>query len=271
VRVTAAELDCWLADLEARHLSDLQFREVSRALRALSATYVERREKIRGGAALSGAGKRAAFAMFYGPLHFLLVSEIVRALDLKTASSSAIVDLGCGTGVAGAAWASEQEPRASVHGIDINPWALGEAEHTWRAFALSGRARRGDFVATPWPKGRAAVVAAFAVNELSDASRAALLQRLLDPDSKDDGVRGKDPVPGGHGGAGGTAPVLIIEPLARAAAPWWRAWRDGFERAGGRADEWRFRLALPPLVAKLDRAAGLDHRELTARSLVITG
>ena len=252
--MTAAELDRWLADLEARHLADLQFREVSRALRALSATYVERREKIREGAALSGAGKRAAFAMFYGPLHFLVVSEIVRALDLKTAGPSAIVDLGCGTGVAGAAWASQQEPRAVVHGIDVNPWALGEAEHTWRAFALSGRAKRGDFVATPWPKGRAAVVAAFAVNELSESSRAALLAKLLDT-----------------GGAGGRAPVLIIEPLARAVTPWWRAWRDAFERAGGRADEWRFRLPLPPLVAKLARAAGLDHRELTARSLVITG
>lgn len=269
--MTDEVFDRWVADLEARHLSDLQFREVSRALRALSATYVERREKLKEGAALSGAGKRAAFAMFYGPLHFLLVREIVRALDLSRPGPPAIVDLGCGTGVAGAAWASQPEPRAVVHGIDVNPWALGEAEHTWRAFALSGRARRGDFVATPWPEGRAAVVAAFAVNELSDASRAALLQRLLDPDPKDRGVRGKDPVPGGHGGAGGTAPVLIIEPLARAAAPWWRVWRDAFERAGGRADEWRFRLPLPPLVTKLDRAAGLDHRELTARSLVITG
>jgi hypothetical protein len=38
---------------------------------------------------------------------------------------------------------------------------------------------------------------------------------------------------------------------------------------GGRADEWRFRAELPPIVAKLDRAAGLDHRELTARSLWI--
>ena len=266
--MTAAELDRWLADLESRHLSELQFREVSRALRALSATYVERREKLKEGAALSGAGKRAAFAMFYGPLHFLLVKEIVRALELARPGPRAIVDLGCGTGVAGAAWASEQEPRASVHGIDINPWALGEADRTWRAFALSGRARRGDFVATPWPKGRAAVVAAFAVNELSDASRARLLQRLLDPDPKNDGVRGRDPVPGG---TGGEAPVLVIEPLARAAAPWWRAWRDAFERAGGRADEWRFRLPLPSLVTKLARAAGLDHRDLTARSLVITG
>ena len=29
-----------------------------------------------------------------------------------------------------------------------------------------------------------------------------------------------------------------------------------FGRAGGRADEWRVRIELPPIVAKLDRAAG---------------
>ena len=43
--------------------------------------------------------------------------------------------------------------------------------------------------------------------------------------------------------------------------------RGEVEAAGGRADEWRFRLALPPIVAKLDRAAGLNHREITGRSL----
>ena len=50
------------------------------SLRALSATYVERRDRLREGAALAGAGKRAAFALFYGPLHYLLVRDIVRSL-----------------------------------------------------------------------------------------------------------------------------------------------------------------------------------------------
>ncbi|HMC56134.1 MAG TPA: hypothetical protein VKH19_13220, partial [Gemmatimonadaceae bacterium] len=63
----------WIAALEARHLAALTFSQVSRALRALSSTYVERRQKLAGGAALSGAGKRAAFALFYGPLHHMLV------------------------------------------------------------------------------------------------------------------------------------------------------------------------------------------------------
>jgi hypothetical protein len=39
------------------------------------------------------------------------------------------------------------------------------------------------------------------------------------------------------------------------------------EASGGRADEWRVRTELPAIVAKLDRATGLDHREITGRSL----
>ena len=73
-----AAFDLWIQSLEARHLSDLRFPEVSRALRALSSTYIERRGSILHGAALGGAGKRAAFALFYGPLHYLIVEELVR-------------------------------------------------------------------------------------------------------------------------------------------------------------------------------------------------
>src|SRR5437899_2677183 len=56
-------LAAWMAALEARHLAELTFSEVSRALRALSSAYVERRAKLARGAALDGAGKRAAFAL----------------------------------------------------------------------------------------------------------------------------------------------------------------------------------------------------------------
>jgi hypothetical protein len=63
--------------------------------------------------------------------------------------------------------------------------------------------------------------------------------------------------------------VLIVEPLAGFVTPWWPAWRQRFEALGGRADEWRFTAELPPVVQRLDRAAGLDHRELTGKSLWI--
>src|SRR5438477_258532 len=131
----------WMAALEARHLAQLTFSEVSRALRALSSTYVERRQKLAAGAALSGAGKRAAFAL----------------------------------------------------------------------------------------------------NELGDAERDALMARLVERARQGDRI-------------------LIVEPLAGFVARWWNRWRDTFEAAGGRADEWRLRTELPAIVAKLDRAAGLNHR-----------
>src|SRR5687768_1764006 len=97
--------DNWIHDRETRHLADLQFNEVSRALRALSSAYVERRHRLKEGAALSGAGKRAAFALFYGPLHFLIVREIVSAVGAAGRPIRSLHDLGCGTGAAGAAWA----------------------------------------------------------------------------------------------------------------------------------------------------------------------
>src|SRR5688572_3719893 len=109
----------WLAALETRHLADLRVPEVTRALRALSSAYVERRHTSHpsghGGSsrqvhgALDTAGKRAAFALFYGPLHFIAVAEVVRRLEAARPGPAKIIDIGCGTGVAGAAWALTAE------------------------------------------------------------------------------------------------------------------------------------------------------------------
>ena len=236
----------WIEALEARHLSDLTFAEVARALRALSSTYVERRHKLTDGAALSGAGKRAAFALFYGPLHFLLVHHIARTMVSDT--SDTLIDLGCGTGASGAAWATASPRPPRMVGIDRHPWAVGEASRTYREFGLDGRARQDDIATAKLPNGPASILAAFTLNELSETSRSAMLTRLVDRASRGDRV-------------------LVVEPLAGFVAPWWNRWRDAFTDAGGRADEWRVRAELPPIVAKLDRAAGLNHREITGRSL----
>jgi SAM-dependent methyltransferase len=249
--VGADPLAAWLDALEKRHLEHLTFAEIRRALQALSSLYVERRERLGSGAALESAGKRAAFALYYGPLHFLLVREIVRALGAASPPVGRVIDLGCGTGAAGAAWAVEAG-RATVEGVDRSGWAVDEARWTLARLGLRGDARRGDVHAVPMPAGRAAVLAAFIVNELGEADREHLRDRLL-------------------GAAESGARVLVIEPLARRALPWWPAWEEAFVGRGGRADEWRFPARLPPLVAKLDRAAGLDHRELTGRSLWLPG
>src|SRR3954467_5259073 len=102
----ADRMNGWMAALEARQLADLTFPEVSRSLRALSSAYVERRTRLTEGAALAGAGKRAAFALFYGPLHFLLVRHIVASLGRTAAIEGMLVALGCGTGASSAAWAT---------------------------------------------------------------------------------------------------------------------------------------------------------------------
>lgn len=245
--MTDQAFDAWMRDLERRYLAELTFPEVSRALRALSSAYVERRSRLAQGAALSGAGKRAAFALFYGPLHHLLVRHIAAALPHAKNIRGALVDLGCGTGASGAAWAAICSTAPAIVAIDRNPWAVEEARRTHRAFGLSARARVGDAARVEVP-GRSAVLAAFVVNEIAEAARTTLLEKLLSHAE--------------HGGR-----VLIVEPLAGFVAPWWREWQRAFETRGGRADQWRVRTELPAIVAKLDRAAGLNHREITGRSL----
>ena len=78
----------WIAGwpgLEERHFADLTFAEVARALRALSSTYVERRERLATQSAFDSAGKRAAYALYYSPLHFLTVPQSSRSSTPDTA------------------------------------------------------------------------------------------------------------------------------------------------------------------------------------------
>lgn len=243
-------MERWLASLEKRHFAELTFPEVTRALRALSSVYVQRRGRLAQGAALEGAGKRAAFALFYAPLHFLLIDHIVRQLPgaLNEKSRAHLVDLGCGTGAASAAWAVATGINR-VLGIDRAQWVLAEARETYREFGLSARTKQADAARVPLPAGPAVFLAAFTMNELPQAARETLMNRLVQRASR-------------QGDA-----ALIVEPIARRSTPWWAAGQRTFEAAGGRADDWRFPAELPPLVAKLDRAAGLNHRELTARTL----
>jgi hypothetical protein len=239
----------WLTALEGRHLADLTLSEVARALRALSSCYVERRAKLASGEALGSRGKRAAFALFYGPMHFFVTRAVVRALPPALGSVGHIIDLGCGTGAAGAAWAVEAGA-SRITGYDRHPWAVAEASATYRHFvAGTGSARQRDIRTTEIRGGRdTGILAAYAINELAPEARPAVLEQLLATHTRG-------------------AQVLIIEPIARRALPWWPEWQAAFEQAGGRADEWRFLADLPKTQQALARAAGLDPRELTARSL----
>ena len=254
--MTSPQFPVFLTALENRHLADLRFSEVTRALRALSSAYVERRETaLADHRALDGAGKRAAFAMYYGPIHFLLVQHIVRELGHRLTpighriisvapERGTVVDLGCGTGVAGAAVATAATPPLRVLGIDTHPWTLDEARFTYKSFGLTADVRRGHASRTRFPADTSFVVAAFVVNELKEADRAVLLDQLRATKTK----------------------VLIVEPISNRISPWWPEWVAAL---GGRADEWKVRVDAPPLVKRLAKAAGLRPDVLTARSLFV--
>jgi len=242
--------DDWIAELERRHLSSLTPSEVARALRALSSCYVERRDRLAEGQALAGSGKRAAFALVYAPLHFLVTQQIVRALPVAGRRVRDLHDLGCGTGAAGAAWALEHDG-VRLTGIDRHPWAVAEANWTYRRLGVTGRARRGDISRLRLPSRRGTgILAAYVVNELGSTLRDELLERLL------------------RAHATG-ATILLIEAIARSLTPWWGQWAAAVQAAGGREDEWRFPATLPARPRTLAKAAGLDIRELTARSLLL--
>jgi hypothetical protein len=240
--------DSFLAAARERYLADLTQPELTRALRALSSIYVERRSKLVAGDAMATAGKRAAFALFYGPLHFLTVREIARALNSPSGASTQVVDLGCGTGAAGGAWALETSAR--TEGYDVNAWAVAEAGWTYRTLGLRGAARRVPIDRVKLHDTRSDLIVAYVLNELPGDTRERMRTRLFDAAR--------------HGHR-----LVIVEPLARAAAPWWPDWERDTLACGGRADEWRFPVVLPEFLRTLDKGAGLDHRELTARTLAI--
>lgn len=237
----------WVASLEARALEDLTFPEVRKGLQALSNTYVQRRDRLPHGGALGTRGKQAAFSLFYGPLHYLLVEGILDRLAAPV--PAVVVDLGCGTGVAGAAWALRSTGRVRVLGFDSHPWAVREAALTYRTLGVDGQTRSLDAARARVPLG-AGVVAAFVVNELDAAARDRLLRGLM------------------HAVQEGSA-LLVVEPLALRPLPWWDEWLAAFVRVGGRADVWRWPANLPEVLRRLDRAAGLRHDEIAGRSLYV--
>jgi SAM-dependent methyltransferase len=247
-------VETWLEALEARHLANLTRPELTRAVRALSSCYVERRERLASGGPLDSAGKRAAFALFYGALHFLTIDRIVRALDGEPRSSrvrSTVLDIGCGTGVAGAAVSIAMGSDARVAGFDRNPWAVEEANWTYRQLAVAGRARTADAQRSTVRVPRdTTIVLGYVVNELPEPAKADVLAQVETAVQQ---------------GAG----LILIEPIARRGREWWPAWQARLAPMGGIEREWRFQADLPALVRSIARGAGLDLRELTARTLTV--
>lgn len=245
--MSADRVTDWLAALEERQLKTVTFPEMRRAVQAISTSYVERRDRLARNVTW-GAGKRAAFAFYYGSLHFLTIRELVRALELRTAQVGRIIDLGCGTGVASAACALELATPPTVLALDKDSFAVSEARWTYQFFGIAATVRVGNILSRPAASRGDLILAAFSVNEVTEQDRQILLRTLV-----------RDAAQG--------STVLVVEPIARRAAPWWGAWEKVVQEAGGRSDEWRFKVELPERIALMDKAAGLRHHELTCRSL----
>jgi hypothetical protein len=242
-----------LAALESRHLANLTRAEAARALRALSSCYVERRAKLVSGAPLETAGKRAAFALYYGPLHFAIASEIVHASTFHAIRT--IHDFGCGTGVGSAAWALQMAGAPRIAAIDRSAWAVDEANWLYRQVNVRGRASRGD-LSRALTRGKGfragdALLFAYSLNEIPETTRSTALSAVI------------------HSVERG-ASLLVIEPVGRRLGNegWWSDWKRALEPLGADENEWRFPATLlPQRTRDLARAAGLDPKELTARTL----
>jgi len=229
---------------------------VRRALEALSGVYVERRDRLARGADLDTAGKRAAFALFYGALHFATVAHVARELLGEANAPQRVVDLGCGTGVCSAAWALLHETPPFITGIDAHPWALDEARWNWRTLGLRGQATRGDLVAaarnllkqSDAVLARTGVIAGWSINELAKPERAQLLEAI-------DQLLGRG------------VTLVILEPLARGVTPWWDEWVERLAPRGIVLGDVKTDTDLPAPLDSFSDAAGFRQKGLGARCL----
>ncbi len=248
-------LTTWLVALESRHMANLTRQEFTRAVRALSARYVERRNQLPDRSPLDSAGKRAAFALFYAPVHLLTTREAIAHLGVRTDLSS-LVDLGCGTGVCSAAWALLHETPPTIVGVDAHPWALDEARWNWRTLGLRGQATRGDLVAaartllkqTDAALTRTGVIAGWSINELAKPERAQVLDTI-------DQLIGRG------------VTLVILEPLARGVTPWWDEWVARLAPRGIVSGDVKTDTDLPAPLDSFSDAAGFRKKGLGARCL----
>lgn len=243
------DLERWVAMEAERALADLRFSDVRRAAQALSTLYVQKR--ARGGLdkrAGDGAGKRAAFASYYAPLHFMGAAVAGARLGLAgCAGVREVIDLGCGTGAVGAAVARLLPGTPRVAGVDANASAVAVCRRTFAALGVRGRARVGRLPgAMPRLRSQDVVVAGWSLNELAPVERDAVLDALSSGVSRGCGL-------------------LVLEPLSTRVVPWWPRLVARFPEA--QALELREPIERPEWIERLDGATRLDHRDATCRAL----
>jgi hypothetical protein len=250
---TLARFESWLDAAIRRYVPPLAFSEVRKGVQSLSSLYVERRQVGELGArSVQGDAKRAALASFYAPLHFLVTHAAIG--ELEPAAWPALrraFDVGCGTGAVAAALACSLKTPPPLVLLDRSGWALAEARHTLRAFGIAAQTRRGVVPeALPHAARGELMMLGWAVNELETPARARLLDAL-------------------EAAAARGAALLMLEPLAGRIAPWWSEWAQRLAPYGARERIVKREIERPAWIARLDEAAGLDHRVVGARVLAL--
>ncbi len=236
-------------------MDELSIRDLRRGIQSVSRVYVqERNAGGLGGRATGGAARRAAFACYYAPLHFLTAWHLVQSGILAGSSApSRIIDLGCGTAAVGSALSLWSGGVARVEGIEALGWAAREARQTFKALGLRGRVRRAQ-LPSGLPRGAEGDwwVAGWFLNECDETVREGVLDELCAAARKG-------------------ATVLILEPLAHAAAPWWKDTSARLLAEGWNTGLFKQEVELPDLLERLDQASGLDHSTLGVRWLAHVG
>ena len=135
-------------------------------------------------------------------------------------------------------------------GLDRHPWAMDEARWTYRMVGLKGTARRRcrpSAAPRAWRRRDRCLCA----QRITPDLRTRVQEQLLA--AADRGAR-----------------VLILEP-SREPSPLVGRRRLAGVEGRGTGGRMAIRARLPPLLQTLDKAAGLDHRELTVRSIWLPG
>ena len=246
-------IDLWLDWLFERHQRDLTFQELRRSVQALSATYVERRKLHAAPRALDGKGKRAAFACFFAPLHFLVVREILAALAARAPCEQILRSR---LRLAGRRPGLGHEPRDQAHPRRRRHQPLGHRRGRPRICASSAcMVARGSAICSRRGCRTVPRESSRPSRSTSSTGPAAVVS-----------------------GSGSSRPMLWARrsssssPSPARSQP--RGGPSGKRRSSGRAAEQisgALPRAYPAACSSWNRAAGLDHHELKARSLWLAG
>ncbi len=231
--------------LESRYKANLTFQEIRKGAQALSQTYVQGRDRMRQHD--WGAGKRAAFCLYYAALHGLVIEHLISELELG--KPQRIIDIGCGTGLPGLVWQRLARTNASILGFEPSKWSAEEATWLYRSAKVQGQVQQKncDALRNISLKSTDAILLAYVINELPDETRHEFLHTL-------------------QKSATSGCTIFIVEPIAQITKHWWDEWVLAL---GATTGEMKKRVILPESIKLFDKASKLDHSTLKARWMVV--